>query len=1165
MIRHLPGSDPAAFQVTRLSDGKTTEPASPPSPVGYPVEGRPSSDLMRELQWYLETFLDYPFPPETEHAERVLQSLKQWGERAFDALFGSRAAGRMFDAATSEDYTRLHLQISSDDARVLAWPWEALRDPELGYLAQTCQIERRLNKLRDPQPLPASLPRNRVNILLVIARPYRRDVGYRSIARPLVDLIEKQKLPAYVYLLRPPTFDQLRQHLRARPGYYHILHFDGHGAYSSGSPGDSPAYVLSAPEGKLVFETDDGEPDYITAEQLSTLLHECSVPGVVLNACQAAMLDERAEDPFASVAAALLRAGMRSVVAMAYSLYVSGAQQFLPAFYGRLFETGSVAEAVRAGRQQMRAHPDRVCARGKFPLHDWLLPVLYEQDPMDFSFAVDARESFEPRPSKLPDELKREQSPYGFIGRDGPLLDLERAMRRAPAGILIQGLGGVGKTTLARGFLQWLDSTEGLGEGCFWFSFREIRSAEYVLNRLGEAICGPQFAAAGTEDKLGALGQRLRERRFLIVWDNFESASGIPGTAVTGNLSESDRRLLALFLDKARGGASKVIITSRSPEDWLTPQRRFLLPLGGLEGEERWEFCEAIVKDLGLRINREDQSLVELMKLLGGHPLAMRAILPQLEKLSAAQVAAALGSNLSQLKLASEEEQALYATLRFVEQSLPDEVRPLLVPLAMHEGFLDADYLEGMAQQVETKWTRAQIDDLAQALVAAGLLTSTGPTTYEMHPALTGYLRSIFRRATPVESRDSWAGAFVEVMGAMADQLAPLELHQQLIPFHLHAANFYYALGEAERLCMNDALAALTQSLAAFALNMRNYATAASLFESLAKHRKRHGDDKGEGIAYHQLGVLAGEQRDFAAAEVWYRKSLAIAEKRGDEHGAATTYHQLGIIAQEQRDFAAAEGWYRKSLAIKEKLADEHGTASTYHQLGIIAQEQRDFAAAEVWYRKALPIWEELGDEHHAASTYHNLGVIAEEQRDFAAAQAWYRKSLAIEEKQGNERGAAMTYHQLGMTAQEQRDFAAAKAWYQKSLAIKEKQGDEHGAALTYHQLGTIAEEQRDFAAAEAWYQKALAIDEKHGNEHGAAFTYNQLGALAGRQGHFIDSGQWLIKAIVALHRARDPHNVRQAVHSLLVTYRNAPAADQARLEALWKEAGLGPVPKPRA
>ena len=75
VIRHIPDSDPASFQVVRLRDGKTAEPASPASPHGFPVEGRPNSDLVNELQWYLETFLDYPFPPETDHADRVTQQL----------------------------------------------------------------------------------------------------------------------------------------------------------------------------------------------------------------------------------------------------------------------------------------------------------------------------------------------------------------------------------------------------------------------------------------------------------------------------------------------------------------------------------------------------------------------------------------------------------------------------------------------------------------------------------------------------------------------------------------------------------------------------------------------------------------------------------------------------------------------------------------------------------------------------------------------------------------------------------------------------------------------------------------------------------------------------------------------------------------------------------
>lgn len=297
---------------------------------------------MRELQWYLETFLDYPFSPETDHADRVLKALREWGEQAFRSLFHEHSAGRMFDEAT-KDYSSLHLQISADDPHVTAWPWEALRDPELGVLAHSCQIERRLNTVRDPQPLPSGLPTDKVNILLVVARPYgKKDVRFRSLARPLIDLIEKHKLPAQVDLLRPPTFDNLREYLRAKPGFYHLLHFDGHGAYSAEAP-DGAGYTFQGPEGKLVFETENAEPDPIPAEKLNALLKEYAVPGVVLNACQSGMVGGGSGDPFASVATALLRSGMRDVVAMAYSLYVSGAQKFLPAFYRRLFEGGEMA------------------------------------------------------------------------------------------------------------------------------------------------------------------------------------------------------------------------------------------------------------------------------------------------------------------------------------------------------------------------------------------------------------------------------------------------------------------------------------------------------------------------------------------------------------------------------------------------------------------------------------------------------------------------------------------------------------------------------------------------------------------------------------------------------------------------------------------------------
>jgi hypothetical protein len=88
-IRHIEEIQPSLFQVVRLSDGKSTKPSPVSSPVDFPVEGRPKSDLLKELRWYLEDFLEYPFSPETEHAERVLEALRKWGEAAFLSLFGS--------------------------------------------------------------------------------------------------------------------------------------------------------------------------------------------------------------------------------------------------------------------------------------------------------------------------------------------------------------------------------------------------------------------------------------------------------------------------------------------------------------------------------------------------------------------------------------------------------------------------------------------------------------------------------------------------------------------------------------------------------------------------------------------------------------------------------------------------------------------------------------------------------------------------------------------------------------------------------------------------------------------------------------------------------------------------------------------------------------------
>ena len=55
----------------RLSDGKSADPVSLADPSTTSAPDRPQSGLSTELRWYLERFLEYPFPPETDRAERL--------------------------------------------------------------------------------------------------------------------------------------------------------------------------------------------------------------------------------------------------------------------------------------------------------------------------------------------------------------------------------------------------------------------------------------------------------------------------------------------------------------------------------------------------------------------------------------------------------------------------------------------------------------------------------------------------------------------------------------------------------------------------------------------------------------------------------------------------------------------------------------------------------------------------------------------------------------------------------------------------------------------------------------------------------------------------------------------------------------------------------------
>ena len=449
-----------------------------------------------------------------------------------------------------------------------------------------------------------------LNVLLVICRPYGpdRDVAFQSIARPLLELFRDHRDVIHLDVLRPSTFEELSRKLSKKPNFYHVLHFNGHGAFPEGRE-PNQFYASADEQGCLLFEGEDGSPRQVTGQELGGLLAGKALPIVLLDACQSGMT--RPESLYASVANQLLRAGMCGVVAMAYSVYVQTAVRFMASLYEGLLKGEELARAVAFAREELRSHPHRMSPIGEIKLRDWMVPILFEATPVQV-FSPRIGLSLDPsvleeQQARAGTEINCPNPPdYGFIGRDSVILRLERAFQTETA-VLLQGMAGVGKTETAVGFGRWLAETGGLDGPIFFFRFEHYLPLPQMCDRVGQVFnevvrrdLGKDWHLLNEDERRKVALMILRQFPCLMIWDNFEPVHGFPeGTG--SPWSSVEREELLGFIRDLRGGQTKLLITSRHDESWFgNIVRHENIP--GLNPVEAQDLALRVLRRAGLNV-----------------------------------------------------------------------------------------------------------------------------------------------------------------------------------------------------------------------------------------------------------------------------------------------------------------------------------------------------------------------------------------------------------------------------------------------------------------------------------------------------------------------------------------------------------------------------------
>ncbi len=964
---------------------------------------------------------------------------------------------------------------------------------------------------------------------------------------------------------------------------FDVFHLTGHAsitpaeAEKNPTPNPSPqarrGEDLEANTPYFITETEIGERHETTAAELAEVFRFRFPKLVFLSGCRTGQAPDKGAVP--SMAEALIAQGAIAVLSWGRPVEDRTATAAAAHLYGKLAAGYQLAEALASTYQQLF----------KQNVRDWHLLRLYVQGecPGALVEVLGDLPPSAPEPAYQqfldPDTQQvRVAKPSEFVGRRRTLQRCLKAIRTS-LGILIHGLGGVGKSTVTARLLERMVGYHRL------VNFRQLDEdkllktlAEQCTSERGHEILNGKLPLMQRLTKFFTEGLNTKEQRFAFVLDDFEANLELRNGVYVLQPQVVDVLLALLKAMQNSQLPHKVIITCRYNFTLSELNHRlYREPLGALGGA-----------DLIKKYNRLDSfngswqfqpDLPErAKKAADGNP----RLLEWLDKIlqnSLKSPEAERGVEMILQKMADKEKEFREDILAQVllKQQTP-ALRLMLGKLLVYELPVPLAAISPICEDISTWESHIQRAEILGLLEVT--LTNNTERLYRVPRILSPLLEfpenpkgeELYKQAAQILYRLWWEeaessteaqrleihrlaflGKDEDIAGKIGNSLAghfrnksrfreaillcksTLEItknhsvlkeiayceHQmgeveQALQYYQQALNLCPAEDERE-------LASIYHYLGILKADKGEVDEAITLYNQSLEITQRIGYIQGKAATLHCLGRIYADKGELEQAIALYNQVLEIDERTGNVQGKAATLNQLGIVYANQGEVDEAIALYNQSLQIKERIGNLQGKAVTLHELGHIYANKGEVDEAIALYNQSLEIFERIGNLQGKAVTLHNLGGIYDNKGEVDEAIALFNQSLEIFERIGNVKGKAATLHNLAFIYVNKGEVDQAIAHYNQSLEIEERIGNLQGKAATLHNLADIYAKKGEVDQAIALYNQSLEIKERIGDVQGKAITLWCLGHLAEQQGEYTKAISYLQPALEILQRLKSP------------------------------------------
>lgn len=934
---------------------------------------------------------------------------------------------------------------------------------------------------------------------------------------------------------------------------FDVFHLTGHASIKDEQP-------------FFVTETETGELHPAYASDIASALRFRIPQLVFLSGCRTG--EAASDGAVSSLAESLIEQGCRAVLGWGRPIADIIATQAAAYLYSKLAAGYELSEALASTYQYLR----------EAKVEDWHLLRLYIRGQCPKALVEPLGDQVwlpeEPIYEQFLDSqgIVRVATPQEFVGRRRTLQRTLRALRAADKlGVILYGLGGVGKSTVAARLLERLQGYDEI------FIYRQLdedkllrQLAEQCLSETGQKILQSNLPLTQKLTKFLREGLNEEAQRLIFVLDDFEANLELitDGNAVLK--AEAVPVLIPLLKAITQSRLPhRMIITSRY--DFLLSelnQRLHREQLAALSGNDLQKKCTRLVSFApSSEIDRELQlkalatsagnpRLLEwLNKVLQVQQVGKTQILEQVEKTTQEFRESILAEELlnrQPIKL-----QRMLAFALVYDLPVPQSAIEVLCPKTFDvNSYISRAVALGLLECIHS-----QEESLYYVPRILEPLLDFPKDSIELYRTAAKHLDEIWFTKGIVKS--------VEAEKKLLESSLAYDTFEESIP-----TDKLFELYRLATKAFNPDLLTRANWFLVMRLNLQGrYKEVATLCKFV-----RDG-------AYGYLGIhivtcnllyyLAKAQEHIGEVDEAlhnYQQALEICSPEY-EVLKASILHDLGDLYVKQGNYQKALEICQQVISIEEKYNNKLGRAKSLSQMADIKRELGEPEEALKLYMEVLELTQETGDKNFLHAVYNNIATL---QVDLGQTDAWdnllpslvshrtqsenledkitlLSNTASLRLKQGEIEEAreileylnillpqidnswlkAMLLHNLATFRSECGDRELALELYNQALELHRKNSDQPREAMTLQEIGILYERQNNVTEALKFLEDSYQLSLKIGNKDTQAHVLPRIASILIDQDNLDESEEKLNTALAVLNQFNNPKHHALALREM--------------------------------